>query len=234
VLYTPNADFFGNDTFGYSICNASGLCSEAIVYIHVQRGEIIEDIYLIAKNDMDTTLVNLPRVIVNMQNDFIPEGIQAGISILENPLHGQLTLHADYTVTYTPDIDYIGTDTFTYVLFDEEGIAIADTAISTIVIVADNSRVPVVIYNVITPNGDGYNDKWIIDGIEEYPDNEVMIFNRWNDEVARYNNYNNTTRVWSGENQKNNKILPSATYYYVVKLRSENKIFTGWVIIHGN
>ena len=234
ILYTPNADFFGEDTFSYRICDESGLCDEAMVYIHIEGGGIIEHIYLIAKNDTDTTLVNLPRVIVNMQNDIIPEGIQAGISILENPLHGQLTLHSDYTITYTPDTDYTGTDTFTYVLFDKNGIAIADTAISTIIIVGDNSRVPIVIYNVITPNGDGQNDKWVIDGIEEYPDNEVMIFNRWNDEVARYSNYNNTTTVWEGQNQTNNKTLPSATYYYVVKLRSVNQIFTGWVIIHGN
>jgi gliding motility-associated-like protein len=124
-------------------------------------------------------------------------------------------------------------DEFTYILYDINGVAISDTAVSVIVVVPDPGRAEIIIYNGITPNGDGRNDNWIIDGIEEYGDNEILLFNRWGDQVRYFENYNNTSVVWDGTN-KNGKILPDGTYYYIVKLRSVNEIYTGWVIIHGS
>ncbi|HOI86619.1 MAG TPA: HYR domain-containing protein, partial [Lentimicrobium sp.] len=229
ILYTPEAGFHGTDTFIYRVCDVTGLCDEATVTITIEG---FDPIYLVAVNDLDTTLMNTPRVIINMANDIVPEGITAGIEILVQPQHGSLMLHSDYTVTYTPDMDYTGTDEFTYILYDLNGVATSDTATSVIVIVPDDERAEIVIYNAITPNGDGRNDKWIIDGIEEYADNEVLIFNRWGDQVRYFENYNNTSVVWDGSNAKG-KDLPDGTYYYIVKLRSVSEIYTGWVIIHG-
>jgi hypothetical protein len=42
-----------------------------------------------------------------------------------------------------------------------------------------------VFHNVITPNGDGLNDKWIIDCIENYPENNVTLFNIWGYKIIR-------------------------------------------------
>lgn len=49
----------------------------------------------------------------------------------------------------------------------------------------------VVVYNNLTPNGDGINDVFIIVGIEEHPDNVVLIFNRWGSKVSEIKGYNN-------------------------------------------
>jgi gliding motility-associated-like protein len=68
-----------------------------------------------------------------------------------------------------------------------------------------------VVYNVITPNDDGYNDTWIIDNIWAYPNAEVIIFNRYGMEVFRGTNYAND---WDGT--YNDKDLPDGAYYYVV------------------
>jgi gliding motility-associated-like protein len=87
----------------------------------------------------------------------------------------------------------------------------------------------IVLHNVITPNGDGMNDAWIIDCIENYPDNNVEIFNRWGNEVNRFDRYDNTKQVWKGTNDKGN-LLPSGTYYYVLKIKNE-KTLTGWVFL---
>ncbi|MHC5201360.1 gliding motility-associated C-terminal domain-containing protein [Myroides sp. LJL119] len=82
----------------------------------------------------------------------------------------------------------------------------------------------VVIYNLVTPNGDGKNDYFIIDNINNYP-NKVEIFNRWGTRVFETTNYDpngdGSTNVFQGYSQgkvtlnKNTK-LPSGTYYYVI------------------
>ena len=50
--------------------------------------------------------------------------------------------------------------------------------------------------NVITPNGDGYNDTWFIQNIGLFPSNSVIILNRWGDQVFVANNYQNN---WDGQ-----------------------------------
>lgn len=74
------------------------------------------------------------------------------------------------------------------------------------------------IYDVITPNGDGVNDFWVINGIKDYPHNTVQIFDKWGDLVYEKQGYNNE---WQGQGNKGE--LPDGTYYYLVKLNEPNK-----------
>lgn len=72
------------------------------------------------------------------------------------------------------------------------------------------------VYNAFSPNADGTNETWIIDRIEFYPDNEVLIFNRWGDKLHHFKGYDNDEKVWKGKNS-NGKLLPAGTYFYVIK-----------------
>ena len=229
-IYTPNDGFTGTDSFNYTVCNASGLCDEATVTVTILQVTIIK---LQAVNDNYSTLVNKSIDIDNFENDIIPSDITPEISILSQPLHGTLFLNSDMTVEYRPDADYVGTDSYSYILSDFNKVAVSDTAITTITMVEDTQRDTLIIYNVITPDNDGHNDRWIIEGIEEYNDNEVLLFNRWGDQVRQFNNYDNSSVVWDGTN-KSGDLLPSATYYYIVRVRAIEKVYTGWVIIHGH
>ena len=87
----------------------------------------------------------------------------------------------------------------------------------------------IVVRNVITPNGDGKNDTWIIDCIENFPENKVEIFNRWGDLVNSYSHYDNTKQVWKGTN-KHGGLLPAGTYYYILTIKDQ-KARTGWVLL---
>ncbi len=78
------------------------------------------------------------------------------------------------------------------------------------------------VYNGITPNGDNANSSWFIDGIQAYPDNNVLIFNRWGTRVWGGNGYNNTTVIWNGKDDKGQK-LPDGTYYYLIELFDEGR-----------
>ena len=74
--------------------------------------------------------------------------------------------------------------------------------------------------NLITPNGDGANDKWIID-LKEFPDGNLIIFNRWGEVVYENSAYDNT---WDGTYK--GKALDDGTYYFVMKVPSlNNKIY---------
>jgi gliding motility-associated-like protein len=84
-----------------------------------------------------------------------------------------------------------------------------------------------IIYNTITPNGDGINDTWKILGIERFPDAEVKVHSRWGQIVYRKRGYTNNPG-WDGD------LLPDAVYYYVIELNPlgfETKPYTGSLTI---
>ena len=80
--------------------------------------------------------------------------------------------------------------------------------------------------NALTPNGDGLNDVWNIQNIENYPDNSLAVFNRYGQEVYTASPYKND---WGGT--YNGELLPDGTYYYVLKFTGSEKIFKGGVTI---
>ena len=84
------------------------------------------------------------------------------------------------------------------------------------------------IYNGFTPDGDGINDNWTIDNIENYPTNSLSIFNRWGNKIWSTTNYNNTTNYWNGK-QSNGNSLPNGTYFYVLEIDGGIGVKKGWV-----
>jgi len=67
-----------------------------------------------------------------------------------------------------------------------------------------------------TPNGDGINDVWIIANIDDFPNIEVLIFNRWGEEVFFSEGYD---IPWDG--LFDGKELPVGTYFYIIDLHDE-------------
>lgn len=80
----------------------------------------------------------------------------------------------------------------------------------------------VVIYDGVTPDGDGLNDYFIIDNIQQFPNNTVRIFNRWGVEVFKTSNYDSNGNVFRGYSDaratvQSGEKLPTGTYYYVLE-----------------
>lgn len=73
--------------------------------------------------------------------------------------------------------------------------------------------------NILTINGDGVNDVWIIDYLDQYRENEVKLYNRLGEVVFHSLNYNND---WTG--YLGSKPLPEDTYFYIIKLKKDGKI----------
>ena len=81
------------------------------------------------------------------------------------------------------------------------------------------------IYNGFSPNGDGNNDVFVIEGIEKYQNNTVTVYNRWGNQVMLTKGYKND---WNGK--WNGVDLPDGTYFYVFEDGEGNKT-TGYVQI---
>jgi len=90
----------------------------------------------------------------------------------------------------------------------------------------DGVKIP----NVITPNGDGVNDTWSIEHIEDFPNSLVVIYNRWGNIVWKASN---NGLQWDGTNYRNGELLPDGTYFYVIDLQSTfyPDPYTGYVQI---
>jgi len=82
----------------------------------------------------------------------------------------------------------------------------------------------------MSPNRDGENDVFFISGIEEFPQSELKIFNRWGNIVFQSINYQND---WEGT-WNNNQELPDGTYFYQLELNEPNddRMFRGFIEIH--
>lgn len=83
----------------------------------------------------------------------------------------------------------------------------------------------IIIPNAFSPNGDGWNDAWVIPGLYSYPDAEVVVFDRYGREVLRKRGFTS----WDGK--RNGQPVPVATYYYVIDLRNGTPKITGWLYL---
>lgn len=96
------------------------------------------------------------------------------------------------------------------------------------------------VFNVVTPNGDGVHDVLVINGLENYPDNTIRVYNRWGVLVYTTKAYNTSGNVFDGTSegrvtvQKDNK-LPVGTYFYIldyVDVTGKTITMTGYIYIN--
>ncbi len=84
------------------------------------------------------------------------------------------------------------------------------------------------VYNVLTLNGDGHHEYFEIEGIEDFPENTVRIFNRWGVLVYEASGYNNDEVSFRGLSEgrvtiARKKMLPTGTYYYILEYSKNGK-----------
>ncbi len=70
-----------------------------------------------------------------------------------------------------------------------------------------------------SPNGDGFNDGYLIRGIESYPDNLFRVFNRWGNEVYSKEDY--ILPEWQGQ-ATNGDLLPEGTYFVILQVTNSS------------
>jgi gliding motility-associated-like protein len=111
-------------------------------------------------------------------------------------------------------------DTYVVVVTDSLGCTLSET------VVVEPTIGCFFIADALTPNGDGYNDEWVVGGLEFFPDAEVSVFNRYGQLLFNSVGYQ---EPWNG--RYNNAPLPVADYYYVIEFSNGNEPITGTVTI---
>ncbi len=118
------------------------------------------------------------------------------------------------------------TTTYLYEVTTPQGCTASDNITITVIPYIEPS---INIRNVVTPNGDGYNDFWLITGIEDFPETEVHVFNIYGQEIYKNLDYQND---WDATFRGNK--LPNGTYHYIVKIKDVDELYKGNLTILGN
>lgn len=124
--------------------------------------------------------------------------------------------------------------TYSVMIIAYDGTQPIDTVILNNLVISPSSEpCKIKVFTYISPNGDGQNDQFYIENIEEYPDNIVYIFNRWGQQIVSIKGYDNQENAWGSKKYPIN--VPAGTYYYLIDLDGKNKNITkGFLELIGN
>ena len=178
VTYTPDTDFSGTDSFQYEICNSVPNCNSATVQVTVQ--EVISAAVPQANDDTITTDQGVPIEIDVLANDSeVPTvgsliaSIQASngtVTINENGTPDDLS---DDILTYTPNEDFIGVDSFTYEICNEAKNC-SEAAVEVIVQEVIAIPVPVATDDTASTDQDVATDIDVLDNDTDVPTTGVL------------------------------------------------------------
>jgi gliding motility-associated-like protein len=136
-----------------------------------------------------------------------------------NPGYG-LTDSLSPTPTATPNVS----TSYTVTITTNEGCSV--TAEVMVSVVCDSMFVP----TGFSPDGDGTNDTYVIDGLNKYPGNNIFIYNRWGNLVFKKKDYDNSFNGTSNvAGVYLGKQLPNGTYYYILDLNDGKKPQQGYI-----
>uniref|UniRef100_UPI0026213BC8 gliding motility-associated C-terminal domain-containing protein n=1 Tax=Flavobacterium sp. TaxID=239 RepID=UPI0026213BC8 len=219
---TPAGDY----NVEYTICEITnpGNCDTVISIITVIPGVIL------ANDDAETVTsgssgaVGIINIFENDTLDGNPTGLtEVTLTINVADPTNHITLNSDGTVDLAPGTP-AGTYQITYTICEILNPGNCSTAVITVVVGTIDE---IDIYTHMTPNGDGENDEFFIDGISKYPNNTVEIYNRWGVLVYHARGYNNKDVAFRGVSDgrttvNTNDNLQEGTYYYVIKYTKDN------------
>jgi gliding motility-associated-like protein len=186
------------------LCDDLGICDTTFLSI-----QVVETLPLpVAVDDSLQVQVGSSVSFPLIDND-LPNSNTFSFQLLTEPTYGATSLQTDGTVTYqADDRDCSGLewDAFSYELCNEYG---CDTARVVVAIFCGAIKV----YNGFSPNNDGVNDYFVIEGIKGLPFTYLRVYNRWGVLVFEAQNYQND---WDG--RWKGAYLPGGTYFYVLEL----------------
>ena len=189
IDYVPNANFSGQDQFSYTAIDSGGLSTTASVTINITGVNDQPN----AQNDSASTDENVPVEINVLANDSDPEGNALSVSGVATPINGTAVLNSSGTITYTPNQNFSGSDSFEYTITDEGGATDTATAVVTIRFInvapvanTDNVSVEeggVVTVDVVANDTDQDGDSLVVSEVTQPTNGVAEIVS---DSVVRY------------------------------------------------
>jgi large repetitive protein len=176
--------------------------------------ETAKEFTITVKDERTLTIVDCPSDIVVKTEEAFP----VSVSWIEpsTPIACEnVTLESNFQ----PESTFpIGTTTVEYLAYTASG---KTTSCSfEVVIVHEEKQIHVT--KLMTPDGDGQNDEWIIGNIEEFHNTKVVIVDRWGGIIFEASGYDNNKIVWRGHG-RSGSLAPSGTYFYSVVATNDKK-----------
>lgn len=236
--YKPDENFYGTDEFIYEISDIGEPVLYATAKVTIQVLPVNDQ--PIAYSTEITVKENSIENRIEIDNPSDIDGDELSITIISVVEYGKVLLpngtvldqgmkiSTDELVnlSYTTQEKTVGEVQFKYEVSDKA------SEVSQGVVKITIEPADVFIPEAITPNGDGFNDKFVIIGLENYPENSLRIFNRWGNLVYRKSNYDNS---WEGygnvRGQLSNDRLPPGTYYYHFKADKASIRKSGYIYL---
>lgn len=194
----------GSDTACIVLCDDGGVCDTTYMIVNVVEELNPNDIPY-ASSDITQTIESQLVTYNVLDNDLI-NGTLDTFYILNQPDNGFAWYDPSGAIHYQPDdeyCDYANPEMIAYAICNENA---CDTSELLITVVCDEIQT----YSGFSPNGDGVNDNFTIQGIESYPENQLFIFSRWGTLIFKVTSYQND---WDGT--WNGQPLPEGTYFYI-------------------
>lgn len=163
--------------------------------------------------DMELTLFSSPVTCWNESDGTATVAVTGGnqpITYQWNDLSNQTTATAVG----------LSEDTYTVVVTDVIGCTLSE------IVEVEPTEGCFFIATAVTPNGDGFNDDWVIGGLEFFPNSMVQVYNRWGQLMFESRGY--ATRwdaTWNGRR------VPIADYYFVITYDENEEPITGTVTV---
>ncbi len=117
LTYTPADGFHGSDAFTYTIGDGLGGTASTVVEVEVTATNHLPE----PQDDLALATAGQVATIEVLKNDADPDGDTLSLSSVGTAGHGSLASGPGGTVTYTPDPDYAGADSFSYRVTDGNG-----------------------------------------------------------------------------------------------------------------
>jgi len=167
-------------------------------------------------------------IIPVLDNDFFSDNmlISKSVTITKKPIFGNATILKDKTLKYVPSVNHSCRDKLEYKVFDEFNLC--DSA----EVIIDVRDAPLFRPYGFSPNGDGRNELMVFQGLENYPNSKLIIFNINGQIVYKSENYMNN---WDGKISspiiRNRTNLSTGTYYYILQLGGTKRYLKGFIYI---
>ena len=197
------------------ICDNTNQCDTINLTITVTTDTLRAPI---AVPDRDTTPAGQILVLNPLVNDSLFSD-SIDITIAAMPANGNVLINPDGTFSYTPNDNFCGMeDVFMYQICNPAG---CDTARVFIFVQCTTIE----IFPGFSPNGDGVNDTFIINGLAGFPNHVLQVFDRRGTRVFFSENYKNDwDGTWEG------KDLPDGIYFYILD-DGKGGMFSGYLQI---
>ena len=241
IDYTPASNFSGTNNFCLELCGNGlpSLCDTAAVIvdvIKVNRPPVVSDITKTIEENQTLLFSNsdFTSKFIDPENDNLVK-----VKITSLPLNGKLKisginvttdqeiLFADISkLVFVSEKDYSGEISFTWKGSDSGNYSVTPASVYITI-----TPLTIFIPEGFSPNGDGVNDYFIIQGAERYMI-DLKVFNRWGNLVYSSKQYLNDWGGLSNAGVLISNQLPVGTYFYIVKFNNGEKEKIGYLTIN--